>query len=308
MLSQDSLPKEDITKTKRSPRTPLPQEDTIRNDTIRYNNNKMASNNNDEEDGGRSSRTIDTGMNKNQKLSGIDVNALPSNLRTAVDELNLDRDGDGRLDTQEIIMAVEHLAAKTKANTSLKKIVWLLCGFSVFLVAALFGASIAAARLAKDTEVDPLSGIAYAKGSAHSIMKTEEAKFVHDIRVAKLSNKELDGLKGIIMTSGDVKFQVKGYARSGTINGNQVMILVEGGTITYDTEGIMDASGDAERLLTFAYGDFTEVEAPAEAPAEAPTSRRLDRHSIQEPTIGRRLEDIEPSSSDQGETNDPSTP
>merc|ERR1719157_497905 len=244
-------------------------------------------------------------MKSQKRLSGICLDDLPYNLKKAVSELKLDTNGDGRLDTKEIVMAVEHLVSRTKDNASLKKIVMLLCGFSVFLVAALFGASIAAARLAKDTEVDPLSGIAYAKGSAHSIMKTEEAKFVHDIRVAKLSNKELDGLKGIIMTSGDVKFQVKGYARSGTINGNQVMILVEGGTITYDTEGIMDASGDAERLLTFAYGDFTEVEAPAEAPAEAPTSRRLDRHSIQEPTIGRRLEDHEPGSSDQGETNDP---
>merc|ERR1712194_760708 len=143
-----------------------------------------------------------------------------------------DANGDGQLDTGEIIMAVEHLAAKTKANTSLKKIVYVLCGFSVVLVAALFGASIAAARLAKDTSIDPVTGIMYAKDS-DSIMKTEEAKFRRSMNFALLSNQELDNLIDFRLTGGDVKFQVKGYARN---------------------------TGDAERLLTFAYGNITEAD------------------------------------------------
>jgi len=229
------------------------------------------------------------------------LNDLPYNLKKVVSELKLDTDGNGRLDTKEIVMAVEHLVARTKANASLKKIVMLLCGFSVFLVAALFGASIAAARLAKDTEMDPITGVMYAKGSdaAHHsiIMKTKEAIFIHQENIALMTNDELNGLKAIIMTSGDVKFQVKGYSRSGTTgstgmnmndgNNNQVMVVVEGGTITYDSQGIMDASGDAERLLTFTYGDFTlEEEAPVEVEEEAPTNRRRRRH------LERRLEDL----------------
>jgi len=238
-------------------------------------------------------------MTSSQKArrSGIDVNDLPYNLKKVVSELKLDTDGNGRLDTKEIVMAVEHLVYKTKANASLKKIVMLLCGFSVFLVAALFGASIAAARLAKDTEMDPITGVMYAKGDAHSIMKTKEAIFIHQENIALMTNDELNGLKAIIMTSGDVKFQVKGYSRSGTTgstgmnmndgNNNQVMVVVEGGTITYDSQGIMDASGDAERLLTFTYGDFTlEEEAPVEVEEEAPTNRRRRRH------LERRLEDV----------------
>jgi len=233
-------------------------------------------------------------MTSSQKArrSGIDVNDLPYNLKKVVSELKLDTDGNGRLDTKEIVMAVEHLVYKTKANASLKKIVMLLCGFSVFLVAALFGASIAAARLAKDTEMDPITGVMYAKGDAHSIMKTKEAIFIHQENIALMTNDELNGLKAIIMTSGDVKFQVKGYSRSGTGmmndgSNNQVMVVVEGGTITYDSQGIMDASGDAERLLTFTYGDFTlEEEAPVEVEEEAPTNRRRRRHLV------RRLEDV----------------
>jgi len=247
-----------------------------------------------------SSRTMNlVKMTSSQKArrSGIDVNDLPYNLKKVVSELKLDTDGNGRLDTKEIVMAVEHLVYKTKANASLKKIVMLLCVFSVFLVAALFGASIAAARLAKDTEMDPITGVMYAKGDAHSIMKTKEAIFIHQENIALMTNDELNGLKAIIMTSGDVKFQVKGYSRSGTTgttgmnndgnNNQQVMVVVEGGTITYDSQGIMDASGDAERLLTFTYGEFTfEEEGPVEeeGEGEAPTNRRR-RH------LNRRLED-----------------
>merc|ERR1712161_65435 len=141
----------------------------------------------------------------------------------------------------------------------LKKIVYVLCGFSVVLVAALFGASIAAARLAKDTSIDPVTGIMYAKDS-NTMMKTEQAKFHRAMNFALLSNKELDHLMEISMTKGDVKFEVKGYARTGDSAVDEVMFLVDGGTITFDPKGITDTTGDAERLLTFAYGNFTTEE------------------------------------------------
>jgi len=259
--------------------------------SIDLNNNNQSISNRSIINPTQSSREMNLVKMKSQKrLSGICLDDLPYNLKKAVSELKLDTNGDGRLDTKEIVMAVEHLVSRTKDNASLKKIVMLLCGFSVFLVAALFGASIAAARLAKDTEMDPITGVMYAKGAAHSvIMKTSPATFIHQENIALMTNEELDGLKAIIMTSGDVKFQVKGYSRSGTTdmndngNDNQVMVVVEGGTITYDSQGIMDASGDAERLLTFTYGEFT-FEEEEEQEVEAPTNRR--RH------LTRRLDDL----------------
>jgi len=198
-------------------------------------------------------------------VSGIFITDLPSNLRHIVDEigLELDLDGDGRLDTNEIKIVVGHLVAKTKRHAVLKKIVGLLCAFAVFLTATLFATSIGAARLAMDTTVDAETGIMYSHtgggGAAHSsVMKVDGAEFRRNIGIADMTNAQLNILKAILPGTSDVKFQVKGYARGSVDdeNNNEVKLLVEGGTITYDSQGIIkEASGNAEKLLTFAYGD-----------------------------------------------------
>merc|ERR1712238_70192 len=99
------------------------------------------------------------------------------------------------------------------------------------------------------------------------------AEFRRKIGIADVTNAQLDHLTAILPGTSDVKFLVKGYARSGAGTGTgtgtgstvgddeerEVTLLVEGGTITYDAQGvIIEASGNAEKLLTFAYGgDFT---------------------------------------------------
>ena len=191
----------------------------------------------------------------------IDISKLPRKLRECVDELNLDVNGDGELDSGEIILAVDKLASKSKDNNGLKKIIYGLCGLCLFAVLSagcIFGATIAAARLAKDTEVDSASGIMYAKGS-HKTMKTEDVMIYSSATntIIDMSNEELNVLKVILLTDGDVKFQIKGYARSMNTDNDddqQVKLLVEGGTITYDNAGIVSATGDAQELLEFAYG------------------------------------------------------
>merc|ERR1712194_978658 len=202
-----------------------------------------------------------------QSSTGIFITDLPSNLRNIVDEigLELDLDGDGRMDTNEIKIVVGHLVIKTKAHAVLKKIVGLLCAFAVFLTATLFATSISAARLAMDTTVDAETGIMYSHtgggGAAHSsVMKVDGAEFRRNIGIADMTNAQLNILNAILPGTSDVKFQVNGYAR-GSVDGentNEVKLLVEGGTITYDSQGIIkEASGNAEKLLTFAYDDFT---------------------------------------------------
>jgi len=194
----------------------------------------------------------------------IRISDLSHNLRKSIKQLELDLDGDGNLDTEEILLAVKHLTTQTKTQLSLKRMVVVLCTFMVLLVLCVFASSITAARLAKDTEIDPISGIMYAKvgDTLHSsIMKTEAVEIYSNSNViAEMTNDELDILKAVLLptnkrdssTCGDVKFQVKGYARK---NDNNIMLLVEGGTITYDNDGIMDATGNAKVLLAFAYGD-----------------------------------------------------
>merc|ERR1740139_525624 len=53
--------------------------------------------------------------------------------------------------------------------------------------------------------MDADTGIMYAKGPAHAIMKTEEALFLTQQNIAMMSTEKLNDLKAIIMTKGDVK-------------------------------------------------------------------------------------------------------
>jgi len=190
----------------------------------------------------------------------IRISGLSRNLRQSVRDLQLDVDGDGQLDTDEILSAVKHLTTQTKTHSSLRKIVCALCTFSLLLVVCVFASTITAARLVIDTAVDPMSGIMYAKGGAHNIMKTEAvAIYSNSTTVAQMTNADLDILKAILPGTGGVKFQVKGYARKMVgSEDEEVRVLVEGGTLTYDSHGIKDATGNAKVLLTFAYGDLLE--------------------------------------------------
>jgi len=221
------------------------------------------------------------------KIGSILISSLPINLRKSVDDLKLDVNGDGRLDTDEIIMAVDNLASKVKDNVGLKRMIWVLCSFAVLLIGCVFGASITAARLAKDTELDVSSGIMYTKGigseSSLTTMKTEDVVIYNrTTKIAEMTNDELRVLKEILLMSGDLKFQVKGYARGSVANGDgkQVKLLVEGGTITYDLEGVVSATGDAQELLDFAYS-VEDVETDEEVVQEGTTRGRRYLQSTQ---------------------------
>jgi len=209
------------------------------------------------------------------KKSGdtIRLSVLPSVVREQVDKLNLDKDGDGELDASELGLAFGNLADTKKDNVNLKWLVQFLLIFTLLLIGCVFGASIAAARLAKDTTIDVHSGIMYAKGSSSS-MKTEDVKIYKDNKnIGTMTNDELDNLKEIIMLDGSLKFQIKGYSRRYEKSANdnidgEVMLLVEGGTITYDTAGLIsDATGDAKVLLDYAF-----------PPSETNTNTTSNRH------------------------------
>jgi len=194
-------------------------------------------------------------MQQKSSPSGMSIRIadLSHDLRRSVKDLQLDLDDDGELDTDEILAAVNHLTSQTKKNSSLNKIVCALWAFMIFLVACVFASSITAARLVNDIKVDPINGFMYAKGGDHSIIKTGDVAIYNSSpTVAKMTNDELDILKAILPGNGGVKFQVKGYARKG--GSDEVRVLVEGGTITYDSKGIKDATGNAKVLLAFAYG------------------------------------------------------
>ena len=185
------------------------------------------------------------------KRASIRISMLPKHVQHMASKLDLN--GDGELDQHEFAHAVDHLDNTEKENKNLHRIVAAFAILSVLLIACIFGATITAARLSKDVNVNPTNGFAYVKGSTTEVMKTEDAViYSNSMGVAEMPNGNLIVLKEVILAEGDVRFMVKGHARD-MLTGN-VLLLVDGGTLTYDSNGIVDASGVARTLLEAAFG------------------------------------------------------
>ena len=193
------------------------------------------------------SKSID--MAGNSHRSTLRVTSLPEEIRETARKL--DYNDTGELGSVEIRQAFGDLHNTKKKNKNLKYMIIFFVLITILLTGAVFGASITAARLAKDTEVDHTNGFSYLKGT-HDVMKTGEAKVPMDSNCGQLSNDELTRLTDLVFSEGDISFKVKGHARD--IPGETVQILVEGGTILYDQDGIIDATGDAKLLLERRYG------------------------------------------------------
>merc|ERR1711971_347054 len=75
------------------------------------------------------------------------------------------------------------------------------------------------------------------------------------VDIAGMSNDELKALKEIHLDGGNVKLVVKGFGRNtyGAENsgGEELLVhtIVEGGTLTWDAFGIVDATGEAVNLV-----------------------------------------------------------
>jgi len=182
--------------------------------------------------------------------NGIRVSTLPNEMRDDVNQLKLDVDGDGAIDAKELEVLIQRLLTTKDDNKSLKKLVTYMGIFGILLTCIIFGVSIAAARLAKDTTVDPLTGIMSPKGSDKSIHTSAVSYYLDNMDVVGMENDQLSALTDIIFGDGSVEFTVKGYSRS--LVKKQVTFLVEGGTVLYDEEGYVSATGIAETLLAFA--------------------------------------------------------
>lgn len=201
-----------------------------------------------------------SGRRPSTMRGGIRLSSLPNSIRSSVAMMQISKDGSKEIGKSEIVRVIENLDNTTQSNKTLKTIVSSLCIFALLLVACTFGATITAARLTKDTEVDSVTGIMYAKQwtgdhSHQTTMKTEEVViYTENTKIIDMTNNELQVLKEIILGEDeDIKFQVKGYARSETKS--QVGLLVQGGTIIYDEDGIVRATGDAKVLLDLAFGE-----------------------------------------------------
>jgi len=130
------------------------------------------------------------------------------------------------------------------------------------MIASVFAASITAARLSQQLTINPEDGFAYAKESDIGVMKTGVAvEYSDETAVGEMSNEELLNLKELILLDGDLRFVIKGHARD-SIN-DTVVLLVEGGTITFGRDHLVSSTGSAKMLFEAIFGEDAHVEGSA---------------------------------------------
>jgi len=190
--------------------------------------------------------------------SNIRVSALPKSIQQSARMLV--EDISGELGPKEVANAITNLEKKGKQNRNLKRAIATFVALTLFMIAAVFAASITAARLSQQLTVSPNTGFAYAKGSdIAGVMKTGEAvEYLDETSVGEMSNEELLDLKEMIFLEGDLRFVVKGHARD-SIN-DTVVLLVEGGTITFGRDHLVSSTGSAKMLFEAIFGDDAHVE------------------------------------------------
>ena len=178
------------------------------------------------------------------KTASIRISDLPKHVQQTA--MKMDLNGDGALDHHDIARTMEKLDTTERNNKTLNRIVAAFAILCVLLNLSHLRVNIASARLSKDDVNVNANTIAYVKGSTNSNSM---------MSVAEMPNGNLVPLKEVISTEGgDVRFVVKGHARD-MLTGNALLLVEGGGTLTYDnSNGIVDASGDARTLLEAAFG------------------------------------------------------
>lgn len=127
----------------------------------------------------------------------IRISQLPVNMNASAKELvkNLDVDGDGVIDLHEFAAAVTSLKNERNNAKFLTKVIFGLIGFVFCLVSAVFGVSIAAARIAQDTTIDPATGFVTAK-DGNAVMKTSPALTTKKgVSIHNIPKDEMEGVK-----------------------------------------------------------------------------------------------------------------
>jgi len=175
------------------------------------------------------SSTTESKPNKQIRASTFDVS--PSVRRFIADS-------EGNLDEKAAVAALSQTH-----NTN--KYLWtgscVLIGVVFLLIAANIGISVAVARLTRQLNVDPVTGMAIIPGSDNVVMKTSTALYIdEDVSVHTVSVDFLLALKTIELNDGNISFDVKGFARMS----DETIFLVEGGSLIFDINGLKNVTGD----------------------------------------------------------------
>ena len=168
-----------------------------------------------------------------------------SNKQTRVSTLNVRpsvagiiADSDGNLDEKKAVAALSQIRETNKY-------MWIACfvliGVVLVLIAANIGISVAVARLTRQLNVNPVTGMATIPGSDDVVMKTSIARYTYeDVSFHSVPIDFLSVLKKVEFNDGNLSFDVKGYARMS----NETIFLVEGGSLIFDMNGLKNITGD----------------------------------------------------------------
>lgn len=196
-------------------------------------------------------------MSEEKSKASFRISMMPGNIDPALIK-ELDKDNDGEIDVNEFAQALDVLRNERKTNRKLSRVVMVLVVCGLLLIASIFGVSIAAAYYAKDTKIYA-GGILLDKEN-DSIVQTAEAVGYMDQDTAgslvDMTTDRIQSIKTISLFDGKLSFAVKGSSKSPS--GDQLMLLVEGGTITFDSDGFQKATGDALVLFEHALGEMNE--------------------------------------------------
>jgi len=134
------------------------------------------------------------------------------------------------------------IGAKVTKKISLKMVIIGLLIASMLFFGGILTGSIVATYIVKGTETSG-DGILQVK------VKTQEAITWKKTPIVGMSNDELRELKYFALSSenGVASFHVKGYQKM--IHNNTVCLLVEGGTITFDDDGVHGSTGEVNPYL-----------------------------------------------------------
>jgi len=171
-----------------------------------------------------------------KRVSAFDVS--PSVARMITDE-------EGDLDEKKAVAA---LSKTHDTNKHLWTGGFVLIGVVFFLIAANICTSVAVARLTRQLNVDPVTGMATIPGGDDVVMKTSTAVYSEeDINFHTASTKYLSTVETVGFKNGDLSFDVKGFARMN----NETILLVEGGSLIFDINGLKNITDENKLTRLF---------------------------------------------------------
>ena len=185
---------------------------------------------------------VDLDQYEQRRVSSFDVRPSVAGIIT---------DSDGNLDEKKAVAALSQTREQNKH-------MWIACfvliGVVFILIAANIGTSVAVARLTRQLNVNPITGMATIPGSDYVVMQTSTARYSEEVvNFHSVPTKYLSTLETVDFADGNLSFDVKGYARMS----NETILLIKGGSLVFDMIGLKNVTGDENvRLFSCIWEDM----------------------------------------------------